>query len=584
MDPNDSYRIWGEKAAVDPANPDVVYVGTVSDGVYTTTNGGTSWSLVSGVGVPGVQGITGIVFDGSSGTTGGKTNTVYACRNGTGVYRTTNAGSSWALLSGGPTTVTHAAVATDGVYYAVNLGTVVYKYSGGWTTSANTSITLHSIATDPFNSARIIAGRDSGHLIVSTDRGNSWGSGVIWGPAGTALRVATDIPWLAFAKESYMSNGAMRFDPTVSNKLWFSEGIGVWYSTAADNTTQTTWNSYSAGIEQLVARDVIVPPGSAYVFTAGMDRSVFRIAKANTSFPSSYVTMGSSASLIPAWAVNYSVANPTHLVAIINGSGNNLSGYSLDGGATWTPFPVQPYTGGTSGDIIAPSIDNIFALIGGGGYVYRSTNRGASWTQLSLPGASSSESNNLHCGYNCRKHLFAVDGANPNTVYLYFYTHGVYRSTDSGATWTLVSSNAFDAGNMYWHTKLRSVPGQSGHLFMTAGQAGSDGQQNPANTNLWRSRDGGTTWTQVAGMAEPYDVALGKPAPGASYPAIYVVGWYNKVYGIWLSRDNASTWTNIGPFPFGSVDQINAIAASQDVFGDVYVAFQGSGWGHGTLK
>src|SRR5207253_10520027 len=110
MDPTDPYRIWGEKAAVDPANPDVVYVGTVSAGLYTTTNGGTSWSLVPGVGVPGVQGITGIVFDGSSGTTGGKTNTVYAGRNGTGVYRSRDAGSSWALLSGGSTSVPHDAL------------------------------------------------------------------------------------------------------------------------------------------------------------------------------------------------------------------------------------------------------------------------------------------------------------------------------------------------------------------------------------------------------------------------------------------------------------------------------------------
>jgi hypothetical protein len=245
---------------------------------------------------------------------------------------------------------------------------------------------------------------------------------------------------------------------------------------------------------------------------------------------------------------------------------------------------VQPYIGGTSGDIIAPSIDNIIALIAGGGYVYRSTNRGASWTPLSLPGASSAESNALHCGYNCKKHVLAVDGANQNTVYLYFYTHGLYRSTDSGATWTLVSNNTFDGGNMYWQTKLRSVPGQSGHLFMTAGQAGSDGQQQPAGTRLWRSTDGGSTWTTVAGMAEPYDVALGKAAPGASYPAIYVVGWYNNVYGIWLSRDNASTWTNVGPFPFGSIDEVDVIAASQDVFGDIYLAFQGSGWGYGTLK
>ena len=57
-DPNDSYRFWGQKMAVDPANASVVYVGTVSDGLYVTSDGDASWSLVSGVGVPGAQGIT----------------------------------------------------------------------------------------------------------------------------------------------------------------------------------------------------------------------------------------------------------------------------------------------------------------------------------------------------------------------------------------------------------------------------------------------------------------------------------------------------------------------------------------------
>ena len=43
MDPNDSYRTSGEKMAVDPINPDVVYLGTQSNGLWVTTTGGQSW-------------------------------------------------------------------------------------------------------------------------------------------------------------------------------------------------------------------------------------------------------------------------------------------------------------------------------------------------------------------------------------------------------------------------------------------------------------------------------------------------------------------------------------------------------------
>jgi hypothetical protein len=197
--------------------------------------------------------------------------------------------------------------------------------------------------------------------------------------------VATDIPWLAFANESYMSNGAMRFDPPVSDKLWFAEGIGVWYTPATGDAARTTWTSASAGIEQLVGRDVKIPPGSANVITAGMDRSVFVVPRGNTAYPSRYGTEATpAASIIHAWAVN--------------------------------------------------------------------------------------------SGYVIKKHILAIDGVDPHTVYLHFYGHG-----------------------------------------------------------------------------------------------------------IWRSADDAATWTEDGPFPFGSLDEVNAIAASQDVYGDRYLAFQGSGWAYGKL-
>ena len=47
--PNDSYGQEGQKMAVDPNNPNIVYVGTPLNGLFVTTNGGTTWTSVSGV-------------------------------------------------------------------------------------------------------------------------------------------------------------------------------------------------------------------------------------------------------------------------------------------------------------------------------------------------------------------------------------------------------------------------------------------------------------------------------------------------------------------------------------------------------
>src|SRR5664279_3792261 len=67
--PNDAYRMDGQKMAVDPNNSNVVYVGTPQNGLFVTADGGVSWQTMSGVPVSAKDkngvfpGITGIEFD-----------------------------------------------------------------------------------------------------------------------------------------------------------------------------------------------------------------------------------------------------------------------------------------------------------------------------------------------------------------------------------------------------------------------------------------------------------------------------------------------------------------------------------------
>jgi hypothetical protein len=264
VDPNDNYRMNGQKMAVDPANPDVVYVGTTSNGLWASADAGASWTRVTGVPAGTGSGITGIAFDPTSGTTNGKTNTIYAGSWGYGVYRSTSAGGTWTRPTGGPTTVNNAVVASDGIYYATD-GAAAHKFAGGVWTKINSASGWHSVAVDPSNPARVVLGDDGGTLMQSLDRGATWGQGVIWGSSAYPIsRVANDIPWLGWTNESYMSSGNMIFDPSASNKLYFAEGIGVWYTSIATNQSWNvgpTWYSQSLGIEQLVANTIIVPPG-----------------------------------------------------------------------------------------------------------------------------------------------------------------------------------------------------------------------------------------------------------------------------------------------------------------------------------
>lgn len=613
VDPNDSLgsRWHNQKMAVDPANPDVVYAGSGTN-LYVTTNGGSSWSVVSGVPAPtsavgSFAAYTGICFDPSSGTTSGRTNIVYCVSNGNGVYKSDQRvnGGDWALCgSGGPVHAVSGAVATDGWYYLTTMAespAVLSRWNGSaWSTTSGVDTwqgRLTHVATDPFNAQRILATDDAGALAVSNDRGANWliqpdspygGSNSWRGHSFTS----GDMPWFQNAngvdgESAYFSVGFIKFDPTVEDKIWMGHGIGVWYSTEwitnSYNDGGIIWVPRSRGIEQLVAVDVTCPPGSSYVLTSNSDRGGWAVPRVNTEFPTRYINVNSNANLICGQAIAYSRAAPLtdwviHCNSLYAGE-PAVSGYTTDSGATWAQFSAQPAGGnGSSGDIIAASIDNIICIVGNQG-VYRSTNRGSSWSSVFA---------SIHNGI-AQQHakLVAVDGGDNGILYLFSAANGIYRSTDGGATWGLVTTNAaggWSGFTLNWVPKIRTVPGYLGHVYFCAGQQGGIGNDNPTlGAYFWRSTNansGTPTWSAITAVEEVYDVAFGAPASGQSYPAIYVAGWRNGFWGIWRSVDNAATWASVsGNAPPGyRCDQLNNIAASMDTYGEVYAAFQGSGW------
>lgn len=85
-------------------------------------------------------------------------------------------------------------------------------------------------------------------------------------------------------------------------------------------------------------------------------------------------------------------------------------------------------------------------------------------------------------------------------------------------------------------------------------------------------------------MREVHAFGYGKAAAGATYPAIYLAGYVNNVYGIYRSDDNAASWVRIGVFPAGSLDGISTVAGDPDVYGKVYVGFGGSGYVYSYIK
>ena len=583
--PNSAYRMDGQKMAIDPDNANIVYVGTPNNGLFVTYNGGGTWQSVSGVpdgqstGTGDQHGITGIVFDPALGTVGGNTNTIFAASYGNGVYESTNGGLTWASI-GGPSYVEYAAVSSTGLYY-VSDGSNIWSYrNGAWTElTSSQGQGFAAVAVNPSNSNEIIAQSPAGYLDVSYDAGATW-SGIDWSSNQVS---SSDIPWLASANIEtggavFMSVGGLAFNPLAINELVASAGTGVW-STQLPQTvvggTQVVWNDQSAGIEQLVANEIIVPPGGDPVL-ASWDRPFFYISNEN-AYPSSYGPV-SSANIVAGWSVDYASSDPTVLVGLADWfGGSEESGISTNGGQTWTPFPTFIPGAGTNfmgGTIAASTPQNIIWAPADGNQPYYTLNGGQTWNPIALPNVTSWGS--FDWAYYLDTRTVTADRVLANTFYLYYGGVGLFETTNGGVNWTEVHSGSISAADTY-NSELESVPGQAGNLFFTAGP--QSGLQ-PDGIGFYRSINQGVTWTPVANVQDVSCFGFGAAAPGQNYPSIYIVGWVNNVYGIWQSTNNALSWTQVGTYPNNSLDEIKTISGDPNIFGQVYVGFQGSGYAY----
>lgn len=660
---NDTARYMGQKMAVDPINPDVVYFGTPQAGVYYTFDGGVTWTQILNAAIPfcvttfsgAYPGHPGIVFDPNSGTTGGKTNTIYVPSYGNGVWQTTDAGATWQQLSGAPTKVRHAKISPDSFYYSANNtdNNDATRTLTKWNTSAWSAITppgtvdVESVLIDLNDASRVIAARSGGGLMLSQDRGSTWGTTL------TSSRASPNIPWLAWTLETFLSLGDVIFNPADPTTIWFAEGIGTWTGPFVGVPTSILWTANTQGIENLSVNDVIMPPSGKPV-TCQWDRPIFYVADPEV-YPSTHGP-NNNRSIAMCWAIDYATSDPTFIVyAGLYTLGVDPFGYkSTDGGQNWSSLGAPPAAVVSnqeigSGGVAVSSPTNFIIVTANNGVPYYTLD-GVTFTKVAIAGTPpdiasgdivngsnvvtnlSVDTSNLTVGfgvgpitgklphttiasidsstqvtlaanatadsasqtipfetgwnsaYYLDRRIVAADRVAGGTFYIYNYvTNRIYRTIDGGITWARMNaSDVGDASRLSFHAVMKTVPGQQGHLFLASGQVGNIGGGNPSNIALLRSTDAGVTWTSITTIKEPYCIGFGVSAPGQSYPAIYVVGWYNNSFGVFRSTDNAGSWVRIGNFPVGWLAEPRGCDASKEIFGMPFLAQSGPSYSYGT--
>lgn len=193
--------------------------------------------------------------------------------------------------------------------------------------------------------------------------------------------------------------------------------------------------------------------------------------------------------------------------------------------------------------------------------------------------------------YYANRQAVCADRVTANTFYASNHQTsalggGIYRiSFPSGVLTTQqIISGPTDTGGLV--TQLHCVPGNAGHLLYTQGQTGS---------GLWYTTGGSltsTSFTQITGPTDVYQVTTGAIKSGNDYPSVYINakvgstgGPNNDGYSIWRSDNskhdwsvNSVTWTDIG-IPLGNIDDFTSMAGDNNTWGVLYAGGKGTGPG-----
>ncbi|HXC04280.1 MAG TPA: PKD-like domain-containing protein [Bacteroidia bacterium] len=456
------------------------------DGLYLSTDNGSSWSYLMGGGFYSNSSIVAL------GTT------LISSSNG-GIYRSTNNGASWTNVSA-LTNATLTVVGSD--YLAATSGGVYISTNDGltWTLANGTLTTVLAFKT---NGSSVYAGTSGGGVYLSTDNGTTWntrntglsgaaltvtsftfdGTDLYAGTGGAGVYKSTDFGTTWNAVNSGITStyvcavqmmGANLFIGTTANGVELSTNFGVSWATANNG---------------LVTSDVraLLYDGSSNVYAGSNGTGAFLSSSNGSNW--SGVNIGLSSQTVNAYA---------QIGSTVFAGTNGGVFLTTNNGASWTV--VNSGLSNTNVQRLAVIGTNLFAATFGGG-VFLSTNNGTSWSAVNT-GLTSSNINTL-----------AVIGT---SLFCGTDTKGIFKTTNNGTSWSTVNTG-LPAGNWVY-----SVVSSGTNLFAALSNA------------VYVSTNSGASWTISSGtFGSVYEMAV-------SGSNVFAFG-----AGMNITTNNGATWTNI---------------------------------------
>jgi hypothetical protein len=394
--------------------------------------------------------------------------------------------------------------------------------------------------------------------------GNEW---LTWGKTDDGPAYAIKHGWMidALAIDPHNSDRVMWIGGTVwgTEQLteWDAQGALVGWDDTAGRQAALPIERFTVGvrvqgIEETAVHDIAALGGtlvSAMGDLAGFVQT--DLHRPGTMIRHPNWTSGHS--------LDFAALHPDIIVGTgdVEGDTDGHVGVSTDRGATWsTTARLEGVAGGGNAGTVAVSADGaviVWSPGDGATAPVSSTDLGQTWTPVEgLPAGA----------------LVRADRANPNRLYA-FAAGTFYASADGGLTFTVTGATGLPSEGA---VDFRAVPGKSKHLWLTGGKA-------DAVYGMWRSGDGGTTWSRVRDFEEADAVGFGKARSRRGYPAIYASAKADGRRGIWRSTDEGRTWSRINDDAHQWGWTGKAISGDPEVYGRVYIATNGRGLIYGDI-
>jgi hypothetical protein len=529
--------------AVQASNPQIMYAATPGGGIWKSTNGGTTWAPLMDAYSSAYFSVTWVTIDPNN------ANTLYATLTSGGVIKSIDAGVTWTTtgsgVSGAQKVMVHPGASN--VVYATGSNGIWRSANGGTTWTQTSTTNAEDICMQP-NSAAIMYATSAGSSTMrrSTDSGKTWTlitSGITTS-GRTLIGVSPNN-----AQVVYLVQG--KSDDTF-NKLYKSTDGGLTFTTLqtgspASGTNYFGYETNGTGTTGQASYDMgiaVNPANANEVHIAGI--ICWKSTNGGTSFTATTAwsypnTIGYNHAdvhqLVYVGSVLYSATDGgisksnnngddwiniwegmgtkmIYKLANTNASTNTMAfgaqdngqAYSLNGG-TW-----RQWTGADGMDCaISPTNASVGIGTSQFGTIYRTTNGGVSYSNLTRPNAGN---------WVTPLVWHPTDG---NTVYGGWT--GIYKSTDQGTTWTKISGTTITG-------KLNCLTVAASNANYVYGSIGS---------TLYVTTNGGTSWSTYApGFGSITSIYVNPLTPTKVY-----ITTSNSTNNVCVSTNSGSSFTAI---------------------------------------